>query len=150
MTGAQHWSNETVTKDRPVSARTHNPQLSLIPLENCTTNGQPGYSPDDHLARLPPFLSGVCGPVRRRCSWQIHGGKWRTSLPARRFFGLAASASRRAIAARDSLWGGADLRYAEHQAESAFFPRLLATTAEQGAVDWAVFIPTEFHGYAPV
>ncbi len=34
--------------------------------------------------------------------------------------------------------------------KSAFFSRLLATAAEQGAVDWAVFIPTEFHGYAPV
>jgi hypothetical protein len=34
--------------------------------------------------------------------------------------------------------------------KSAFFPSLLATAAEQGAVDRAVFIPTEFHGIAPV
>jgi hypothetical protein len=34
--------------------------------------------------------------------------------------------------------------------KSASFPRLLATAAEQGAVDWAIFIPTEFHGNAPV
>jgi len=34
--------------------------------------------------------------------------------------------------------------------KSAPFPRLLATAAEQGTVDRAVFIPTEFHGYAPV
>ena len=34
--------------------------------------------------------------------------------------------------------------------KSAFFPRLLTTAAEERAVDWAVFIPTEFHGYAPV
>jgi hypothetical protein len=34
--------------------------------------------------------------------------------------------------------------------KSAFFPRLLATAAEQRTMDWAVFIPTEFHGNAPV
>ena len=34
--------------------------------------------------------------------------------------------------------------------KSAFFPRLLATAAEQRSMDWAVFIPTEFHGNAPV
>jgi len=32
----------------------------------------------------------------------------------------------------------------------AVFPRLLATAAEQRTMDWAVFIPTEFHGNAPV
>jgi hypothetical protein len=34
--------------------------------------------------------------------------------------------------------------------KSAFFPRLLATAAEERSVNWTVFIPTEFHGYAPV
>ena len=34
--------------------------------------------------------------------------------------------------------------------KSAFFPRLLATAAEQRSVDRAIFIPTEFHGNAPV
>jgi hypothetical protein len=34
--------------------------------------------------------------------------------------------------------------------KSAFFSRLLSTAAEQRAVDRAVFIPAEFHGYAPV
>jgi hypothetical protein len=34
--------------------------------------------------------------------------------------------------------------------KSAFFPRLLATAAEQRSMDWAVFISTEFHGNAPV
>jgi hypothetical protein len=34
--------------------------------------------------------------------------------------------------------------------KSAFLPRLLATAAEQRSVDRAVFIPTEFHGNAPV
>ena len=34
--------------------------------------------------------------------------------------------------------------------KSAFFPRLLATAAEQRSMDRAVFIPTEFHGNAPV
>jgi hypothetical protein len=34
--------------------------------------------------------------------------------------------------------------------KSAFFPSLLATAAEQRTMDWAVFIPTEFHGNAPV
>ena len=32
----------------------------------------------------------------------------------------------------------------------ALFPRQLATTAEQRAVDRTVFIPTELHGNAPV
>jgi hypothetical protein len=36
------------------------------------------------------------------------------------------------------------------QLKSAFFPRLLATAAEQRAVKRAIFIPTEFHGYAPM
>ena len=34
--------------------------------------------------------------------------------------------------------------------KSAFFSGLLATAAEQRAVDRTEFIPTEFHGYAPV
>ena len=34
--------------------------------------------------------------------------------------------------------------------KSALFPRLLASAAEQRTMDWAVFVPTEFHGYAPV
>ena len=34
--------------------------------------------------------------------------------------------------------------------KSAFFPRLLATAAEQRSMNRAVFIPAEFHGYAPV
>jgi hypothetical protein len=34
--------------------------------------------------------------------------------------------------------------------KSAFFPRLIATAAEQRTMDRAIFIPTEFHGYAPV
>ncbi len=34
--------------------------------------------------------------------------------------------------------------------KSAFFPRLLATAAEQRTMDWAEFIPAEFHGIAPV
>jgi hypothetical protein len=34
--------------------------------------------------------------------------------------------------------------------KSAFFPRLLATAAEQRTVNRAEFIPTEFHGNAPV
>jgi hypothetical protein len=33
--------------------------------------------------------------------------------------------------------------------KSAFFPSLLATAAEQRTMDWAEFIPTEFHGNAP-
>jgi hypothetical protein len=34
--------------------------------------------------------------------------------------------------------------------KSPFFPRMLATAAEQRTMDWAEFIPTEFHGDAPV
>jgi len=34
--------------------------------------------------------------------------------------------------------------------KSSFLPRLLAAAAEQRTMDWAVFIPTEFHAYAPV
>ena len=34
--------------------------------------------------------------------------------------------------------------------KSAFFPSLLATAAEERSVDRAEFIPTEFHGNAPV
>jgi hypothetical protein len=34
--------------------------------------------------------------------------------------------------------------------ESAFFPGLLATAAEERFVKRAIFIPTEFHGNAPV
>jgi hypothetical protein len=34
--------------------------------------------------------------------------------------------------------------------KSAFFPRLLSTAAEQRSMEWAIFIPTEFHGNAPV
>jgi hypothetical protein len=34
--------------------------------------------------------------------------------------------------------------------KSAFFPHLFATAAEQRTMDWTVFIPTEFHGNAPV
>jgi hypothetical protein len=33
--------------------------------------------------------------------------------------------------------------------KSSFFPVLLATAAEDRSVKRAVFIPTEFHGYAP-
>jgi hypothetical protein len=34
--------------------------------------------------------------------------------------------------------------------KSAFFPCLLAAAAEQRAVDWTIFVATEFHGNAPV
>jgi hypothetical protein len=34
--------------------------------------------------------------------------------------------------------------------KSAFFSRLLATAAEERSMDRTVFIPTEFHGDAPV
>jgi hypothetical protein len=34
--------------------------------------------------------------------------------------------------------------------KSAVFPRLLTTAAEQRAMNRAEFIPTEFHGCAPV
>ncbi len=34
--------------------------------------------------------------------------------------------------------------------KSAFFPCLLAAAAEQRAVDWTIFVATEFHGSAPV
>ena len=34
--------------------------------------------------------------------------------------------------------------------KSAFFPRLVAPAAEPRTVDWAVFIPSEFHARAPV
>ena len=44
-------------------------------------------------------------------------GRWRISLPARRFFDSAASASLLVNGVRDIPWGGADLRCAEHQAE---------------------------------
>jgi hypothetical protein len=33
--------------------------------------------------------------------------------------------------------------------KSASFPNVLATTAEERSMDWAIFIPTEFHGNAP-
>ena len=36
------------------------------------------------------------------------------------------------------------------QLKSALFPRLLTTAAEQRAMNRAKFIPTEFHGNAPV
>jgi hypothetical protein len=36
------------------------------------------------------------------------------------------------------------------QLKSVLFSRLLATAAEQRAVDRTIFIPTEFHGNAPV
>ena len=91
-------------------------QVCSIPSRSCTTNARLGCSPNGHLAGLLPFLSGVCGPVRCRCSRQIHGGKWRTSRPARRSFDLAASASRLVTGVRDIPWGGADRRCAEHQA----------------------------------
>jgi hypothetical protein len=32
----------------------------------------------------------------------------------------------------------------------AFLPHMFPTAAEQRTVDWAVFIPAEFHGNAPV
>jgi hypothetical protein len=34
--------------------------------------------------------------------------------------------------------------------KSSFFTGLLTTAAEQRPVNWTVFIPTEFHGNAPV
>jgi hypothetical protein len=36
------------------------------------------------------------------------------------------------------------------QLKSALFAGLLTTAAEQRSVDRAIFIPTEFHEYAPV
>jgi len=92
-------------------------QVCSIPFGSCTTNARLGCFPDGHLAGHRPFLSGVCGPVRFRCSRQIHCGKWRTSPPAPRLFGSTASASRLANGVRDIPWGDADLRCAEHQAE---------------------------------
>src|SRR3974390_1869090 len=92
-------------------------QVCSIPFWSCTTNARLGCFPDGHLAGLLPYLSDICGPVRCRCSRQIHGDKWRTSLPAPRLFCSAASASRQTTVVRGIPWGGADLRCAEHQAE---------------------------------
>jgi hypothetical protein len=88
-----------------------------IPFRSCTTNARLGCFPDGHLGGLPPFLSGVCGPVRCRYSWQIHGDKWRTSQTAPRFFGSVASAFRLVTVFPDIPSGDAYLRCAEYQAE---------------------------------
>src|SRR5271165_6200887 len=47
------------------------------------------------------------------------------------------------------LPSGIDVHF-HRNTQSSFRPRLLPTAAEQRSMDWAVFIPTEFHGYAPV
>jgi hypothetical protein len=93
------------------------PSIRVEPFLRCTTHEQPECCPDGHLAKLLPSLSGVCDPVRCRCSRQIHGGKWRTSRFARRFFCSVAFASLPVTGVRDIPWSDVDLRCAEHQGE---------------------------------
>ena len=90
-------------------------QVCSIPSRSCTTNARLGCFPDGHLAKLLPFLSGVCDPVRCRYIRQSPCGRLRIRRLARRFSGLTVSAFRRAIVARDILLGGVDPRCAERQ-----------------------------------
>lgn len=83
---------------------------------NCTTSEPPGYCPDDHLAKLFPFLSGAGGPARSRCNPRTLRGRWRIFHSARQSFGSEAYASPPVIAPPDIPCGDADSRPVERQA----------------------------------